>query len=122
MGRRDPPGIGALYDIERKITGRPAGERLAVRLKESRPRVEAFHAWCADQLARLPGNGDLAKAMRYAFNRWDAFTLFLEDGRVAIDNNVAERAIRPIAIGRNYVHAVIMRSSSRGTAFFPCPG
>ncbi len=66
----------------------------------------AFHAWCADQLARLPGKGDLAKAMRYALNRWNAFTLFLEDGRVAIDNNVAERAIRPIAIGRkNYLFA-----------------
>jgi len=98
--------IGALYDIERKITGRSAEERLAVRQKESRPRVDVFHAWYVDQLARLPGKGDLAKAMRYALNRWDAFTLFLEDGRVAIDNNVAERAIRPIAIGRkNYLFA-----------------
>ncbi len=92
--------IGALYDIEREINGRPAEERLAVRRKESLPRVEAFRTWCEGQLARLSSKGELAKAMRYALNRWTSFTLFLEDGRVAIDNNAAERAIRPIAIGR----------------------
>jgi hypothetical protein len=98
--------IGALYDIERTITGRSAEQRLAVRQKESRPRVEAFKAWCEAQLRRIPGKGELAKAMRYALNRWPAFTLFLEDGRVAIDNNVAERAIRPVVIGRkNFLFA-----------------
>lgn len=98
--------IGALYDIERQIAGQPAEARLAVRRKESQPRVEAFRAWCEDQLGRIPGKGELAKAMRYALNRWASFTLFLEDGRVAIDNNAAERAIRPIAIGRkNYLFA-----------------
>lgn len=98
--------IGALYDIERKITGMSAARRLAVRQKESRPRVEAFRAWCENQLLHVPGKGDLAKAMRYALNRWHAFTLFLEDGRVAIDNNVAERAIKPVVIGRkNFLFA-----------------
>ncbi len=98
--------IGALYDIEREIAGRPADIRRAVRQTQSRPRVAAFHAWCESQLARIPGKGDLAKAMRYALNRWEAFTLFLTDGRVAIDNNPAERAIRPIAIGRkNFLFA-----------------
>lgn len=93
--------IGVLYDIERQITG-----RLAVRKAESRPRVETFHAWCQAQLARIPGKGELAKAIRYALNRWPAFTLFLEDGRVAIDNNAAERAVRPVCIGRkNYLFA-----------------
>ena len=52
------------------------------------------------QLTRIPGKGDLAKAMRYALSRWPSFTLFLEDGRVAIDNNVAERAVKPVVIGR----------------------
>lgn len=93
--------IGALYDIERRIAGISAAHRLEVRQKESRPRVEAFHRWCADQLTRIPGKGDLAKAIRYALTRWVSFTLFLENGRVAIDNNAAERAIRPIALGRN---------------------
>ncbi|WP_146851832.1 IS66 family transposase, partial [Acidomonas methanolica] len=98
--------IGVLYDIERQITGCPAEQRLAVRKAESRPRVEAFHAWCQAQLARIPGKGELAKAIRYALNRWPAFTLFLEDGRVAIDNNAAERAVRPVCIGRkNYLFA-----------------
>ncbi|MCQ9157297.1 IS66 family transposase, partial [Acidomonas methanolica] len=93
-------------DIERQITGRPAEQRLAVRKAESRPRVETFHAWCQAQLARIPGKGELAKAIRYALNRWPAFTLFLEDGRVAIDNNAAERAVRPVCIGRkNYLFA-----------------
>ena len=52
------------------------------------------------QLTRIPGKSDLAKAFRYALNRWSSFTLFLEDGRVAIDNNVAERAMRLIGVGR----------------------
>ena len=52
------------------------------------------------QLPCLPGKGDLAKAMRYALTRWPSFTLFLEDGRVAIDNNSAERAVKPVVIGR----------------------
>lgn len=92
--------IGRLYDIEREIAGQPAERRRDVRQTRSRPHAEAFRAWCERQLAGLPGKGDLARAMRYALKRWGAFTLFLDDGRVAIDNNPAERAIRPIALGR----------------------
>ena len=92
--------IGALYDIERDISGQPADARLAVRQKHSKPKVEAFRAWAELQLTRIPGKGELAKAFRYALSRWSSFCLFLEDGRVAIDNNVAERALRPIGIGR----------------------
>jgi len=98
--------IGALYDIERAINGKSPEQRLTVRNVESRPRVMAFHAWCDMQLARISAKGALAKAIRYALNRWTAFTLFLEDGRVAIDNNAAERAMRPVCIGRkNYLFA-----------------
>jgi transposase/uncharacterized small protein (DUF1192 family) len=92
--------IGALYDIEREITGRPPDERRAVRQARSRPKVEAFRTWAEAQLGRLPGKSDLAKAFRYGLTRWTAFTLFLEDGRVAMDNNAAERAIKPVVIGR----------------------
>ncbi|OZA07271.1 MAG: hypothetical protein B7Y02_14265, partial [Rhodobacterales bacterium 17-64-5] len=92
--------IGALYDIEREITGQPADLRLAARRKHCRPKVEAFFAWSEQQLGRIPGKGDLAKAFRYGLSRMAGFTLFLEDGRVAIDNNPAERALRPIGIGR----------------------
>jgi transposase len=98
--------IGTLYDIEREINGRSADQRLCVRQRESRPRVQAFRTWCEAQLARIPGKSDLAKAIRYALTRWPSFTLFLDDGRVAIDNNPAERALRPIAIGRkNFLFA-----------------
>jgi len=92
--------IGALYDIEREIIGRPPDERRTVRQTRSQPKVEAFRTWAEAQLGRLPGKGELAKAFRYGLMRWPAFTLFLEDGRVAIDNNAAERAIKPVVIGR----------------------
>jgi transposase len=92
--------IGALYDIEREITGQPADVRRSVRQKQSKPRVEAFRAWAEQQLTRLPGKSDLARAFRYGLSRWPSFCLFVEDGRVAIDNNPAERALRPVGIGR----------------------
>ncbi|MFO7483359.1 IS66 family transposase, partial [Oceanibaculum nanhaiense] len=92
--------IGALYDIEREIAGKPAAIRLAVRQQHSKPKVEAFRVWAEQQLARIPGKGNLAKSFRYGLSRWASFCLFLEDGRVAIDNNPAERALRPIGIGR----------------------
>jgi len=95
--------IGKLYDIERAINGQPLERRLAARQQRSRPRVLTFRTWCEQQLARIPGKGDLAKAMRYALGRWNSFTLFLDDPRVAIDNNAAERAIGPIAIGRKSI-------------------
>ncbi len=92
--------IGELYDIEKQINGRSAPERKRVRQEHSKSKVEAFRSWAEQQLACLSGKSDLAKAFRYFLNRWAAFTLFLADGRVAIDNNVAERAMRPIGIGR----------------------
>ena len=92
--------IGRLYDIEREIAGQPAERRRDVRQMRGRPHAEAFRTWCERQFSGVPAKGDLARAIRYALKRWDAFTLFLEDGRVAIDNNPAERAIRPVALGR----------------------
>ena len=92
--------IGALYDIERDIAGQPADIRLAARQKHSKSRVDAFRVWAEAQLTRIPGKGDLAQAFRYGLSRWSSFCLFLDDGRVAIDNNAAERALRPIGVGR----------------------
>ncbi len=92
--------IGALYDIERRINGMPVEQRLEIRDRRSRPRTEIFQAWLEAQLTRIPGKGELAKAMRYALSRWPSFTLFLDDGRIAIDNNAAERAVKPVVIGR----------------------
>ena len=81
-------------------SGQPADARRAARQKLSRPKVEAFFAWSQQQLLRIPGKSDLAKAFRYGLSWQEAFSLFLTDGRVAIDNNPAERARRPIGIGR----------------------
>ncbi len=92
--------IGALYDIEREIHGLSAEERRSIRRSKSKPIVEAFETWARAQLNAISRKGDLAKAINYGFNRWASFTLFLEDGRIAIDNNAAERAMRPIGIGR----------------------
>ncbi|MDO6724969.1 IS66 family transposase [Celeribacter halophilus] len=98
--------IGKIYDIEREINGRPADVRHAARQKHSAPQVEAFFTWSEQQLLRLPGKSNLAKAFRYGLSRRDAFCLFLTDGRVAIDNNPAERALRPIGIGgKNWLFA-----------------
>lgn len=98
--------IGELYDVERRITGQPAATRLAVRREQTAPRVSALKTWFEAQLARLPAKSELAKAIRYGLGRWPALTLFLDDGTVAIDNNAAERAIRPIVIGRkNFLFA-----------------
>ncbi|MCV6577224.1 MAG: IS66 family transposase [Cohaesibacter sp.] len=92
--------IGAIYDIERDISGQSADARLATRQKLGKPKVEAFFEWSDKQLTRISGKSDLAKAFRYCLTRKEAFRLFLEDGRIAMDNNVAERALRPIGIGR----------------------
>ncbi len=85
--------IGALYDVEAAINGKPRDIRHAARQRESRPRVEAFRSWCERQLTLIPGKGDLAKAMRYALRRWESFTLFLDDGRVAIDTDDVEQPL-----------------------------
>jgi len=75
--------IDALFDIERGINGKSAAERLAVRQELSAPLVTELHAWLTSQLARLSRNHDLAKAINYMLRRWDAFTRFLDDGRIA---------------------------------------
>lgn len=92
--------IGQLYDIEREIAGKSADIRRDVRQELSKPRLEALHAWAETQLTRISAKSDLAKAFRYALGRWHTFSLFLDDGRVAIDNNAAERAVRPICLGK----------------------
>ncbi|MDD9745289.1 MULTISPECIES: IS66 family transposase [Marinovum] len=92
--------IGRLYDVEREIAGQSAEMRKAARQRHSKPMVDAFKAWAETQLLRIPGKGDLAKAFRYGLSRWPSFERLLEDGRIGIDNNPAERAMRPIGIGR----------------------
>jgi transposase len=92
--------IDALFEIERAINGTSAAERVAARQKLSRPLVEDLHVYMREQAARLSRGHDLAKAINYILKRWAAFTLFLDDGRVCLSNNAAERGLRGIALGR----------------------
>ena len=92
--------IDALFEIERSINGKRADERLAVRQTLSRPLVDNLHVYLRAQVARLARGHDLAKAIKYILKRWAGFTLFLEDGRVCLSNNAAERGLRGIALGR----------------------
>ncbi len=92
--------IGELYEIEATIRGRPPDERLQVRRTRSLPLVEVLQAWLDLQLSRLPGRSRLAEALRHVLGRWSALTRFIDDGRIDLDTNPVERAIRPIALGR----------------------
>lgn len=92
--------IAALYRIEDEIRGRPAEERRAARLERSRPLVEALEPWLRMKLQLISQKTKLAEAIRYTLSRWLGLCLFLDDGRVEIDNNVVERSIRPLALTR----------------------
>jgi transposase len=92
--------IGKLYEIEASIRGQPPDVRQAVRQLRSRPLIEDLHRWLQDHVPRLPGWSDLAKAMRYALRHWEGLILYLDDGRLEMDTNVVERAIRPATIAR----------------------
>jgi transposase len=92
--------IAALYAIEAEVRGKPPEIRQAVRQTTSKPLVEDLLTWFSAQLARLPGGSPTAKAIRYALNHRDGLVRFLDDGRIELDNNVAERAIRPLVLSR----------------------
>ena len=92
--------IDLIFDIEREINGRPAAMRLAARQRHSRPLVDDLEAWMREQRARLSRHDPVAKALDYMLTRWAAFTRFLDDGRVCLTNNAAERALRGLALGR----------------------
>lgn len=92
--------IDALFAIEREINGQPPAPRLAVRRQHSKPLIASFETWLRAERRKLSSKGPLAKAIDYTFNHWEAFARFLDDGRIRLSNNAAERAIRGIAVGR----------------------
>jgi transposase len=92
--------IAGLYIIEAEIRGRTADERRAVRQEKSRPIVDGFEPWLRAKLGLISQKTKLAEAIRYALSRWDGLTRFIADGRIEIDSNIVERAIRPIALNR----------------------
>ena len=92
--------IRELYAIETEIRGLPAEHRRRVRDERSRPIVDALHSWLLENVERVSAVSDLAKAMRYAIRHWPGLVVFLDDGRVEMDTNVVERAIRPSVLTR----------------------
>jgi len=92
--------IAALYEIEQLVRGKSAADRLAVRQAESRPLVSELRVWFEAQIAKLPARGPTGETIRYALNHWDGLERFLEDGRIELDTNSVERAMRPVALSR----------------------
>jgi transposase len=92
--------IDAIFDTEREINGLPIAERLAVRRARVTPLVSDLEAWMRVERAKLSRHSEVAKAFDYMLKRWRAFTRFLDDGRICLTNNAAERELRRVALGR----------------------
>jgi hypothetical protein len=111
--------IDALFEIERSINGQSAEQRRAVRQQLSAPLVADLENWMREQRAKLFRDNDVAKAMEYMLKRWPAFTRFLDDGRICLSNNAAERALRGIALGRkSWLFAGSDRGGQRAAAMY----
>ena len=111
--------IDALFAIERDINGLPPNERREVRQERSRPHVEALGVWLRERRARLSPNNQVAKAIAYSLNIWGALVRFLDDGRLCMSNNAAERALRCIAVGRhNWTFAGSDNGGRRAAAIY----
>jgi transposase len=111
--------IAALYGVEDQVRGLPPDQRKAIRIAKSKPLMTAFHAWLEQQLVRIPKGGDLAVAIRYALTRFTALSRYLDDGTLEIDNNIAERAIRGLAVGRkNWLFAGSDTGGQRAAAIY----
>ncbi len=85
--------IDEIFAIERRINGLSAGDRLAARQRDSKPVVAELETWMRAERARLSRHAETAKAIDYMLTRWPAFTRFLDDGRICLTNNAAERAL-----------------------------
>jgi transposase len=111
--------IAALYAIEATIRGQLPEARLAARQAQSVPLCAELRTWLERTHARIPGKSELAGAIRYTLSRWDALTLVLRDGRACLDNNAAERAMRPMCLGRkNWLFAGSDAGGERAAAIF----
>ncbi len=96
--------IAKLYEIEADIRGRPPDERLRQRLERAAPPLKELHTWLREMFARVSAKSDLAQAIGYTLTHWKALTRYCDDGRIDIDNNAAERALRGVGLGRkNYL-------------------
>jgi transposase len=111
--------IDALFNIEREINGLPAEQRLVVRRLSSAPLVVALEEWLRAERAKLSRHNAVAKAIDYMLTRWPAFTRFLDDGRICLSNNAAERALRGLALGRkSWLFAGSERGAERAAVMY----
>src|SRR5215207_601704 len=111
--------IGALYALEADIRGRAPDERYAQRHARAGPLLDQLHEWLLASVAKLSKKSELAGAIRYALTRWSALTRYRDDGRIEIDNNAAERALRTVALGRkSYLFAGADSGGERAAAIY----
>jgi len=111
--------IDRIFEMERALNRLPAAERLAQRRAHVAPLVVEFEAWMRAERARLSRHADVAKAMDYMLKRWPAFTRFLENGRICLSNNAAERSLRGVAVGRrNWTFCGSDRGGERAAAMY----
>ena len=111
--------IDTLFDIEREINGFSLEKRLAARQERSAALVAALEAWMRAERAKLSRHAAVAKAMDYMLTRWEAFTRFLDDGRICLTNNAAERALRGLALGRkSWLFAGSERGAERAALMY----
>jgi transposase len=115
--------IGALYAIEQDIRGRPPHERAGIRQARAGPLLESLREWLRHTLSRVSKKSELAKAISYVLSRWTALTRYRDDGRIEIDNNAAERALRAVALGRkNYLFCGSDGGGERAAAIYSLIG
>ncbi len=115
--------IGALYAIEGEIRGRLPDKRAAARQAHTAPLLESLREWLRQTLARVSKKSELAKAIGYVLTRWTALTRYVADGRIEIDNNAAERALRAVALGRkNYLFCGSDAGGERAAAMYSLIG
>jgi transposase len=115
--------IAALYAIEREIRGRPPDERRQIRDSRARPLLDSLHTWMQASLSKLSRKSEVALAIHYALGRWTQLLRYCHDGRLEIDNNTAERALRAVALGRkNYLFAGSNAGGERAAAIYSLIG
>jgi len=111
--------IGALYAVEAEVSGQPPDVRCRARQEKSRPLIDALREVLDAGLRRLSSRSDMAKAIVYGTKRWSVLSRFLDDGRLEIDNNIAERALRGVAVGRrNWLFAGSRAGGERAAAIY----
>lgn len=114
--------IAALYAIESKVRGQPPDLRRKGR-EPAKPLLDEFHAWLLDTRRQLSKKSGLAEAIGYALNHWQALIRYASDGRIEIDNNAAERALRTVALGRkNFLFAGSDAGGDRAAAIYSLIG